>query len=311
MKRVLGIDVCKARLDCAQSGGQPLFSVSNDEAGLARLLELVREQGIEFVVLEATGGCERGVCEHLASRGVAVAVANPRQVRDFARSLGQLAKTDTLDARILARFGEVAPLRHYVVPSPARRELMALVERRRQVVTMLTREKNRLKQAEPLVAPFIEDSIRGLEAQRRDLEIRLKAVLASDEELSSRLRLLTSVKGVSLVTGATLLALLPELGALTPKQAGALAGLAPFNRDSGGRTGRRCVWGGRAKVRTVLYLCAISASTWNPALKRFYARLRAAGKPPKVALTACARKLLTICNAILRTGTPWNPALNA
>lgn len=311
MKRVLGIDVCKARLDCALSGEQTVFCVPNEESGFTRLLNLVREREIDIVVLEATGGYERAVCDHLAARGVAVAVTNPRQVRDFARSMGLLAKTDALDARVLVRFGEVMSLRRHRVPSQIRRELAALVERRRQVVAMLTREKNRLKQADPCVAPLIADSVGALDAQRRELEARLKAVLGSDEELAEQLRLLTSVKGVSLVTGATLLALMPELGDLNPKQAGALAGLAPFNRDSGGRTGRRCVWGGRSKVRTALYMCTISATVWNPALKRFHARLRADGKPPKVALTACARKLLVVCNAVLRTGIPWDPALNA
>ncbi|GAB6176951.1 IS110 family transposase [Desulfobaculum senezii] len=311
MKRTMGIDVSKAKLDVAISGDDSTSTVENNPSGFQQIVETAEAHKVELVIVEATGGYESDAADFLMEQGIPVAVVNPRRVRDFARSLGVLAKTDRIDALVLVQFGEVVPVRENQKVRATQRKLETLVNRRRQVVEILSRERVRLQRASSDVRPYIEDVIATLRTQEKSLSLEIKKHILSDKDFSDKATLLETMKGISSVTSATLLAFFPELGTLTPKQAASLAGLAPFNRDSGKKTGQRCVWGGRIKVRSALYMSAISATVWNPAIRAFYQRLCDAGKPKKVALTACARKLLVICNAILRTGKPWDPALNA
>ncbi|GAB6175587.1 IS110 family transposase [Desulfobaculum senezii] len=311
MKRTMGIDVSKAKLDVAISGDDSTSTVENTPSGFQQIVETAEAHNVELVIVEATGGYESDAADFLMEQGIPVAVVNPRRVRDFARSLGVLAKTDRIDALVLVQFGEVVPVRENQKVRATQRKLETLVNRRRQVVEILSRERVRLQRASSDVRPYIEDVIATLRTQEKSLSLEIKKHILSDKDFSDKATLLETTKGISSVTSATLLAFFPELGTLTPKQAASLAGLAPFNRDSGKKTGQRCVWGGRIKVRSALYMSAISATVWNPAIRAFYQRLCDAGKPKKVALTACARKLLVICNAILRTGKPWDPALNA
>ncbi len=290
----VGIDVSKARLDVALGAEGELFEVANDQRGIAALLARLSQPALARVVVEATGGLETALVAELGAAGLPVVVVNPRQVRDFARATGQLAKTDALDARLLARFAERVqpPLR--ALPTPAERELKAVVARRRDLVEMLTAERNRLGSAPKVLHREITAHIRWLEARLKE----------RDRDLDRKLR---GVPGVGPVLCATLLAELPELGRLDRREVAKLAGVAPLNHDSGRLRGQRTVWGGRAPVRAALYMATLSAVRFNPALKAFYRRLRSAGKPPKLALTAAMRKLLVILNAMLKHRTPWSP----
>jgi transposase len=259
------------------------------------------------VVVEATGGWERPVVAALTAAGVPVAVVNPRFVRDFARSLGQLAKTDRLDARVLAQYG--ACVRPPVRPQPdaATEALAALLTRRRQLTAMLVAEQNHRRLAPENLRPAIDRHLALLRADRDDLTRQITAQIAADPAWREEAARLRSVKGVGPVTAATLLAELPELGQLSRRQVAALVGVAPIARDRRKRRGARHCWGGRASVRQVLYMAAVTASRHNPVLHAFYERLRAAGKPAKVALIAVARKLLVILNALVRDQTSWQP----
>jgi transposase len=260
--------------------------------------------GASLVVLEATGGLEAVLAAELAAAGVPVAVVNPRQVRDFARAMGKLAKTDALDAAVLARFAAAVRPAPRPLPDAAAVDLRALVARRRQLVEMLTAERNRLRAAPARLRP--ETHVRFLRAALDDLDRDLGAAVRASPLWREAEDLLRSVPGIGPVVSATLLAELPELGTLGPKQLAALVGVAPLNRDSGARRGTRSVWGGRAGVRAALYMAALVGVRHNPPLRAFHARLRAAGKPPKVALIACMRKLLTTLNALLRHRTTWH-----
>lgn len=294
MSMFVGIDVSKARLDLAVLDGVSQ-SFSNDESGWQGILELLQPLKPGCVVLEATGGYEKGVFRMLAAAGLAVIRVNPRQVREFARSLGILAKTDKLDAQVLARYARVTEPE--IRPLLEDETLRSLVARRNQLVAMRTQETNRLKQNPN---PLIEADV---QAHLKELETRIATFTRCIHEELARFPasgLLQAVKGVSVITTATLLAELPELGTLNRKQIAALAGLAPFNRDSGSFRGKRKVWGGRAVVRSTLYMATLSAIRFNEKLSAFYQRLREAGKVFKVALTACMRKLLTILNAKVR-----------
>lgn len=301
----VGIDVAKAHLDVATWPVVERQRVVRDEGGLDRLVGWLRARNPKLIVLEATGGLEIPVVTALLEADFPVAVINPRQSRDFAKATGRLAKTDALDATVLAHFGcAIQP-----VPRPWKdaeaQALTALIQRRRPIVERLTAEKNRVASAHPRVKPDIQATIAWLEKRLAD----------HDRDLHQRLRdsplwreaddLLRGVPGIGPVTSATLLAALPELGTLNRRQISALVGVCPFNRDSGQCRGRRMIFGGRAAVRAVLYLATVSACRCNPLIKTFYQRLRAAGKPAKVALTAGMRKLLTILNAILKNKTPW------
>jgi transposase len=304
----VGIDVSSQRLDVA-IGDEPLESFDNDDAGVITLCERLRAVNCELIVLEATGGYEALAVATLASAGLPVRVINPRQVRDFAKATGLLAKTDALDARLLRQFAE--RIRPVVLPhkSEATRELAALVARRRELVQMLTAEKNRLKLATRRVGRDITAHIRFLEKRIHDSDDELKRRIEADDDFRITDELLRSVPSVGRVSSSTLIALLPELGALPHRRIVALVGLAPLNDDSGKRVGRRHIWGGRSEVRSVLYMATISALRSNPVIRTTYQRLVAAGKPKKVAIVACMRKLLTILNAIVRDQTPWNPAM--
>ena len=301
----VGVDVAKAELVTALRPGEEAWTVPNDEAGVQELLRRLGPQRPTLVVLEATGGYERGVVAALASAGVPLVVANPRQVRDFARSTGQLAKTDRIDARILALFAERVRPEPRPLPDEATRTLDALLTRRRQILEMLTAERNRLEHAVAAVRRDLLQHIRWLERRLRDVDHDLDRTIQSSPVWRAKDDLLRSIPGVGPVTSRTLIGDLPELGMLNRKQIAALVGVAPLARDSGTLKGKRLVWGGRAPVRAALYMAALVASRCNPAIKAFYQRLVAAGKPKKVALTACMRKLLTILNAMMKTNTAW------
>lgn len=258
-----------------------------------------------MIVLEATGGLEVPLTSALAAAGLPVVVVNPRHVRDFAKASGQLAKTDALDAQTLAQFAEVMRPTPRPLPDAQAQALAALLTRRRQLVEMLTAEKNRLRTAAPPIRKSVRAHIAWLERELTHTDTDLAQAIRQSPVWQEKDGLLRSVPGVGSVLTTTLLANLPELGTLTHKQIAALVGVAPLNRDSGTLRGRRTVWGGRAQVRAVLYMGAIVAARFNPVIRAFYQRLRAAGKAKKVALVACMHKLLTILNAILKHRTPW------
>jgi transposase len=308
----VGIDVAKAQLDIAVRPSGPQWVTSNDEAGIGELVGRLQVAPPALVVLEATGGLEVPVAAALAAAGLPVAVVNPRQVRDFARAIGQLAKTDALDAQVLARFAEVVHPTPRALPDAQAQEFSALLARRRQLVAMLSAERQRLDTILPAVRSHIQRHIAWLEQELRDLDRLLQERVHASPLWREQEDLLRSVPGVGPTTALTLLAELPELGRLDRKAIAALVGVAPLNCESGTWRGRRVVWGGRARVRTVLYMAALVASRHNPIIAAFYQRLCAAGKPKKVALTACMHKLLTILNAMVRHHTSWQlPAAGA
>src|SRR5213594_4769841 len=301
----VGIDVTKARLNIALRPSSQQWSVSHDGLGITRVVERLRTLQPTLVVLQATGGLELALTGALMAAGLPLVVAHPRQVRDFARATGQLAKTDQLDAAILALFAERVRPTPRPLPDAAAQLLDALLTRRRQLLEMLVAEKNRLGFAPRPLHHGIQQHIRWLERQLDDVTKDLADQIERSPVWRTKDDLLQSVPGVGPIVSAVLLAELPELGALSHKQLATLAGVAPLARDSGMLRGKRLVWGGRAGVRTALYLAALCGRRWNPQLRVFYERLVAAGKPKKVALIACARKLLTILNAMLRDSTRW------
>ena len=301
----VGLDVAKATLDVALRPSGETWSVANDEAGVTNLVERLRACGPALIVCEATGGFERAAVAALAAAGLPVVVANPRQARDFARATGQLAKTDRIDAGILALFAERVRPSPRPLPDATAQLLDALLTRRRQLLEMLTAEKNRLGFAPRPLHRGIQQHIRWLERQLDEVTTELAGLIEASPVWRAKDDLLQSVPGVGPIVSSTLLGELPELGTLSHKQLAALAGVAPLARDSGTLRGKRMVWGGRASVRTALFMAALCGRRWNPALKVFYERLIAAGKPKKVALIACARKLLTILNAMVRNQTRW------
>jgi transposase len=307
--RHVGIDVSKERLDVCSLPDGGTFSVANDRAGidelLARLLEGVRP---ELVVLEATGKYERPADVAVAAAGIAVAVVNPRQARDFAKAAGRLAKTDRIDAEVLARFAGAVGPRPSVLPDEEARVLQDILLRRRQLLEMMVAEKNRLQMASEAVARRIAAHVRWLEKELCRVDRELDEAVRESETWRANEELLRSVPGVGPVLARTLLAELPELGTLPRRRLCALVGVAPFNRDSGTFRGKRQVWGGRAPVRAALYMGALVATRHNPVIREFYERLLAAGKPKKVALVACMRKLLSILNAVMRDRVPWHSA---
>lgn len=305
----VGIDVAKAWLDVAVRPHGTQWRVANAEADLPALVEQVRAVGPQLVVLEATGGYERALVAALATARLPVVVVNPRQVRDFAKATGRLAKTDVLDAQVLAHFAEAVHPEPRPLADEATQRLAALLERRSQLVGMLTAEKNRRQQALESVRPLIEAHIAWLEQALDQLNRDLDRTLHTSPVWRERENLLRGVPGVGPILALTLLADLPELGTLAHKPLAALVGVAPLNRDSGSSRGKRVIWGGRARVRSALYMSTLSAVRYNPVLRAFWTRLREQGKPPKVALVACMHKLLTILNAMLKRQTPWQPAL--
>jgi transposase len=302
----VGIDVSKASLDTSLPGDGSRFT--NDEQGIAALTQCLLACTPRCVVLEATGGLERALVAALLAERLPVAVVNPRQVRDFAKASGRLAKTDRIDAQVLAQFAQAIQPTQRALPDEAAQAFADLLARRRQLVGMLSMEKNRLKQAQDkIVRKDVKAHVEWLEKRLRASEGGLRQAVESSPAWQARRDLLAEVKGVGEVTVLTLIALMPELGQMGRKPIAALAGVAPFNRDSGTLRGKRTVWGGRAVVRQVLYMATLSAVCHNPTLKAFYVRLRGKGKTAKVALVACMRKLLTMLNAMLRDGKKWQP----
>jgi transposase len=302
----IGIDVSKASLDWALWPAGATGQVANDDNGIAALVTLCRERHPERVVLEATGGYEVHCATALLAAGLPVAVVNPRQARDFARAVGRLAKTDVLDAGVLAQFAAVIRPAPRPLPDVPARELEAMVTRRRQLVGMQTMEKNRLQQARPRLRAGIREHLEWLRQQIAETSDGMRRMLEDSPAWQVKSDLLKSAPGVGDVTAVTLLAELPELGALNRKQIAALVGVAPLNRDSGRFQGKRSTWGGRASVRSVLYMAALSlVRAGKGPLAVFHRKLTAAGKPFKVALTAVMRKLLIALNAMVRDQKPW------
>jgi transposase len=305
----VGIDVSKARLDIHVLPSQEAFSFANDADGCARLVERLTPIGVSLVVVEATGRYQRRVAADLLSAQIPVAVVNPRQSRDFARSLGKLAKTDAIDAEVLARFASVGHLRVCEKQPENAAILDDRITRRRQVIGMLNAEGNRLAgMIDPVSIKMIKKVIRLLEQQRGELDRQIAEMIESDDDWRGKRDLLQSVPGVGQVTAANLVAEMPELGKLSREQIAALAGLAPMNHDSGTMRGKRAIRGGRASVRSTLYMAAFNAMRYNPVIAVFTQRLSDSGKPFKVVVTAAMRKLLVILNTIVKTKTPWrNP----
>lgn len=306
----VGIDISKDRLDVAISDGR-FVQVSNDEAGRGQLREQLSGESAKLIVMEATAGFEQAIAAELAAAGLNLRIVNPRQIRHFAKAAGLLAKTDRLDAQVLMRFAQVMQPEPRAVQSEEMLALRALIGRRRQLIEMLTMEKNRLRLARKPIKRSLMRVIRVLEQQLQETDEDLGKLLRECGVWREKVELLESVPGIARVTSVNLIATLPELGTLNRRQISALAGVAPFNRDSGGWQGKRSIYGGRAAARSALYMAALVGSRHNPVLKAFYRRLRQAGKPGKVALTACMRKLLTIINVMIKEGRSWNPQLAA
>jgi transposase len=303
----VGIDVAKAQLDIALRPTGERWSVPNDASGVATLVDRLQVLQPTLIVLEATGGLERLVTSALATAGLPVVVVNPRQARDFARATGPLAKTDALEARALAHFADVIGPTPRPLPDAQTQELRALLGRRQPLIVMRTAEQNRLAGTPARLVTDIEAHITWINTRLATLADDLETLLRASPLWRENDALLQSAKGIGPVCAHTLLLELPELGTLTRQQIAALVGVAPLNCDSGTLRGRRTIWGGRAHVRTVLYMGTLVATRFNPQIKVFYERLLAAGQVKKVALTACMHKLLTILNAMLKHRTPWQP----
>lgn len=304
----VGIDVAMDSLDVALGPGAEVETFANSDAGIGNLIEQLSATSVALVAMEATGGYERELAGALWAAGFEVAVINPRQVRDFARAMGILAKTDAIDARVIARYAEAVKPAASGRPDPRIRELAELVARRGRLVSLVAAEKNCLRlTVSRSVRSDVRRAISGLGRRIKRLDVEIGAAIEAVPALASRRSLLQSVPGVGPQLAAALIAFLPELGSIDNKSIAALVGVAPLNRDSGTYSGRRSVWGGRGKVRSVLYMGALVASRHNPVIRELYGRLIRAGKPKKVALTACARKLLVILNSMLRHGEYWRP----
>ena len=301
----IGVDVSKNKLDVAEARGAEFKSFDNTEEGQCKLKDFIASKKPTLIVLEATGGFEKGILRVLASARLPVVLVNPRQVRDFARAVGILAKTDKLDARVIARFAEAVKPEVRPLRSEEGEMFDALNARRFQIVEMITAEKNRLIHATKWTKSGIEGHVKMLERFLAEINKEMDDLIKNSPIWHKKDKILQSIPGVGKVMSRTLLADLSEIGTLSRKQISALAGVAPLNRDSGLYKGRRSIWGGRSKVRTVLYMCAVTAIRCNPKIKSFYERLRVAGKCFKVAITACMRKLLVIINTMMKNQTCW------
>ena len=308
----VGIDVSKERLDVATRPTGEVKSFGNDEAGFAELVGWLGPLGPKLTVLEATGGYQAPLAAALTVAKIAVAVVNPRQVRDFARATGRLAKTDRLDAEVIALFAETLKPEPRLMPDLETQALQALVTRRKQLVEMITAESNRLATTRlPPVRFDIEEHIKWMKRRLKDMDDDLYRTLKKSPLWRVKEQILRSAPGVGPVTTLALIAQVPELGTLDGKKISALVGVAPFNRDSGTLRGKRTIWGGRAAVRQTLYMATLTAIRTSPTIQAFHARMVAAGKPPKVAHVACMRKLLVRLNAMMRDGTTWNEGVPA
>jgi len=301
----VGIDVSKTRLDADCAPESKSYSVENGDQGVAFLVEHLKELDPALIVLEATGGYETAAVAAIAEAGLPVVVVNPRNVRAFARATGRLAKTDALDAQVLAEFAMIIKPKVRDLPDAVSAELKALSTRRRQLIEMLVAERNRLSAAPKPVRPNIEAHINWLKDELKKLDSDISSFIKAHASYQEKDQILKSAPGIGPVISTMLLSELPELGTLNRKQISALVGVAPFNRDSGKFRGKRRVYGGRANVRTALYMGALVATRHNPIIKEFYVRLIEAGKPAKVALVACTRKLLTILNSMVKHQRTW------
>ena len=306
-ERLIGVDVSKDKLDVAVRPDGERWQTANTEEAFPELIARLKALEPELIVIEATGGLERAVVAAMATADLPVAMINPRQAREFARATGRLAKTDQIDADDLAFFGEAIRPEVRPLPEADVQELSALNARRQQLVEMITAERNRLHTALPAARPSIREHIRWLQREKERIESKLQRHIDQNLTLRRKFKIMCSAKGVGPATSFSLLSDLPELGKVNRKEIAALVGVAPFNRDSGRWRGKRTTWGGRASVRSALYMAALSASRHNPVIRAFYERLLEAGKPKKVALTACIRKLLVILNAMIKNGTMWDP----
>lgn len=304
----IGIDVAKAWLDVASTAETRVQRFANDGDGITALVAALTQRVPRLVVLEATGRYETLAAAALDVAQIPVAVVNPRQVRDFAKASGRLAKTDALDAQTLARFAQRIQPPVRPMPDATTQELASLLARRRQLLGMRTAEKNRRPTLAPRLHPALEEHLDLLERQIAQLDTELARTVRASPLWHAKATLLRSIPGIGPVVSATLLGCLPELGTLNRQEVAALAGVAPLNCDSGGRTGARHIWGGRAPVRTALYMAVVCGIRRNPVIRALYLHLHEqGGKPKKVAIVACMRKLLTIANAVLRDGVPWRP----
>lgn len=303
----VGIDVSKSELEVGVLPGKKTWKTGNSSSDFKVLTEHVASYSPSLIVMEATGGYEAPVAGALVAAGLPLVVINPRQVRDFAKAAGVLAKTDKIDALVLARYGESFRPEPRPLKDEHLQRLDDLLSRRRQLLEMVTAENNRLDKAGGSVRKDIERHIRWLKKRIKDLDKDLLAAIKDSPVWREKDRIIQSVPGAGPILSATLLSQLPELGSLNRREIAALVGVAPFNADSGKYSGRRRIWGGRASVRAVLYMAAVTAVRYNPVLRAFKDRLIDAGKRPKVALTACMRKLLVILNTMVRDGTMWNP----
>lgn len=304
-KVFVGVDVSKDSLDVAIGPHKDIITFANDQKGVDSLAKKLKRIDAQLTVFESTGGYELLAASCLAEAGVAVVIVNPRQVRNFAKATGILAKTDAIDARVIAHFAEAVKPEVRQLKDRQTSELTALVTRRRQIIEMIVAEKNRLRLANKRNKKDIEDHIRWLKKRLDKIETDIGKMIQSSPIWRCKDDILQSVPGIGPVTSARLICDLPELGVLSPKKIAMLVGLAPLNCDSGKYKGRRRIWGGRAAVRSGLYMATMAAIRCNPAIKGFYQRLIAAGKCHKVAATACMRKLLIIVNAMLRDQTLW------
>jgi transposase len=304
-KIYIGIDVSKSFLDVSILPNKKFMQFTNDAEGIQKLLKKALLFANPLIVMESTGGYEAPVSRELSKAGLKVGVVNPRQIRDFAKALGRLAKTDKIDAETIALFASKIEPKPNVIYNEQQQSMVSNNARRRQLIDMITAEKNRLDKASPEQEESIRRVLEVLEKELKLIEGNQERLLNQDETLVEKKRILHSIKGIGAVTATAMLCELPELGTLTPKQIAALSGVAPFNRDSGTLKGKRTIWGGRASVRTALYMPILVAVKHNPQIRAFYQKLCLAGKAKKTALIACMRKLLIIMNAMIRKNECW------
>ncbi len=303
----VGIDVSKAWLDVAVDPTGEYWRTKNSDEAITELVKRLAISMPRYIVVEATGGYEAKLVKHLCEANLPVARVNPGRVRRFAQGLNWLAKTDKIDAKLLARFGEKANPRLTKLPTEHERRLAALVKRRKQVLEMLVSEHNRLGTADPDVIPFIKNSMAMLQKQLDELNQAIRSLIDNTPDLKEKKDIMISTPGVGVVTASSLTAQFPEIGICDRKEVASLGGVAPFNHDSGNKRGKRVIKGGRPAIRSVLYMATLSAIRFNPVIKKFYDRLISYGKETKVALVACMRKLLTILNAMVRDHRYWDP----
>ena len=310
-KTWIGIDVSKQHLDIYIHPDETALTVVQNKEGIKKLLKIIKKYQEKMVVLESTGGLENNVVQELIKAQIEVAVVNPRPIRDFAKGCGILYKTDKVDAKVIALFGEHTKPRKYVMLDDKTRQLKMLLTRRTQIISMVTIESNRLNTADKYITCEIKKHIAWLKNEIEKADQRLKNFIKENPEIKTEAETIQSMPGIGEKTFLSLKAFLPELGKLNRREISSLTGLAPFNRDSGLFRGRRRIYGGRSAIRKILYMSALTATRCNPVIKEFYERLRNNGKEPKVALTACMRKMIVIANAMCKNKSDWNSGKTA